>query len=105
MSNTQRSLKLMRDAGWTCAIVEHWNAHAFIRQDLFGFADLLCIREGGPFLAVQTTAWSAISARLNKIAAEPKSLTFISCGGAIEVHGWKKQKGRWVYKIVKYPNI
>ena len=40
-SPMQRSLKHLRDAGWTCAIVEHWNLHAKIRQDLFGFGELV----------------------------------------------------------------
>jgi hypothetical protein len=33
---TQRSLAYLRAEGWQVAIVERWNPHARIRQDLFG---------------------------------------------------------------------
>ena len=55
MTPTQRSLKYLREQGYTVAIVERWNAFAKIRQDLFGFIDLLAIKPGET-LAVQTTA-------------------------------------------------
>ena len=38
-SPTQRSLKLLRDEGYTAQVVERWNPHARVRQDLFGVID------------------------------------------------------------------
>ncbi|HQV57391.1 MAG TPA: hypothetical protein PKV27_05220, partial [Ilumatobacteraceae bacterium] len=56
-SPTTLSLKALRDAGYTVAIVEHFNPHMRIRQDLFGFIDIIAIRPGET-LAVQTTSRS-----------------------------------------------
>ena len=46
-SPTQLSLKLMKERGYLCQIVERWNAFAKIRQDLFGFVDVLCVSKDG----------------------------------------------------------
>ena len=35
-SPTQRTLKYLRDKGYTAQVVEHWNAFAKRRIDLFG---------------------------------------------------------------------
>ena len=37
---TARSLNRLRADGWLAQVVERWNAHAMIRQDLFGFIDV-----------------------------------------------------------------
>lgn len=89
---TQRSLEHLRAQGWECAIVEKWNPHAFIRQDLFGFADLLCMKPGEGFLAVQTTSGTHVQERVAKIQAEPRAITFLKSGGKIQVHGWRYLK-------------
>jgi len=90
-SPTQRSLKYLRDLGYHCAIVERWNPHTRIRQDLFGFADLLCIQKNHPPLLVQVTS-SGWSSRLKKIKEEPLSKLALASGFNIEVHGWRKLK-------------
>ncbi len=45
MSNspTSRSLAECRKRGWTAQVVEHWNPHAHIRQDLFGVIDIVAL--------------------------------------------------------------
>jgi len=48
------------------AVVEKWNPHARIRQDLFGILDLVAIKEGET-LGVQTTTLGNVSSRLDKI--------------------------------------
>lgn len=105
MSNTARSLKALRADGWNCQVVERWQAFAKVRIDLYGFIDILCMREGGPFLAVQTTSRGNIMSRIHKITLEQRALMFISCGGQIEVHGWKKIKNRWENKVIRYPKV
>jgi len=47
---TQRSLKRLRENGWTCAIVEKWipprgKMKFGVRQDVWGFGDILACRE------------------------------------------------------------
>jgi len=99
-SPTQRSLKLMRDQGYLCEITERWNPFAKIRQDLFNFVDELCIKEGKT-IAVQTTSYGNMSARMNKIKDLDTYPRVKSAGWEVVVHGWKKDKsGRWVVREV-----
>jgi len=91
-SPTQRSLKLLRQQGYVCAITEHWNAHAKLRQDLFGFVDVLAI--GEKMLAIQTTSGSNVSKRVAKIKSIVAARAWLECGHKIYVHGWAKQGPR-----------
>ena len=100
-SPTTLSLKALRDAGYTVAIVEHFNPHMRIRQDLFGFIDILAIRPGET-LAVQTTSRSNMAARVRKIAEHPNVAAGREAGWSIQVHGWaqKKPRARWECRTV-----
>ena len=101
MSPTQRSLKVMRDRGYTVAVVEHWNQWARIRQDLFGFIDLLCLGEDGQVVAVQTTSASNVSARVTKISEHPNLAVVRRAGWRIVVQGWRKAaNGKWTLREV-----
>ena len=97
---TQRSLKHLRDAGYNAAITEHWNPFARIRQDLFGFVDILALKDNET-LAVQTTSYSNISARVKKIAEHENVRSVREAGWRIEVHGWRKnpKSKRWEVSI------
>lgn len=94
LSPTTLTLRHLRAEGWTVEVVERWNPHARIRQDLFGFIDLLAIR-GNETLAVQTTSATNAAARLNKIVAHENARAVLRAGWRIEVHGWKKVRGKW----------
>lgn len=99
MTPTQRSLAYLREEGYLVAIVEHWNPFARIRQDLFGFIDLLAIRRDET-LAVQVTA-SGVSSRVKKIEASPHLGKVREAGWKIFVHGWRKNAaGKYVMRIV-----
>lgn len=97
-SPTQRSLEYLREQGYYCAIVEKWNSFTRVRQDLWGWCDILAIRKG-EVLAVQVTA-SAVATRIKKIQ-ESTTVQFVRDAGIrIEVHGWRKNsKGRYVMRI------
>jgi hypothetical protein len=98
-SPTQRSLRYLRDLGYLVAVVEHWNPHARIRQDLFGWIDLLAIRDDET-LAVQTTA-SGVATRVRKIAEAITLPAVRKAGWRILVHGWRKNAaGRYVLRVV-----
>jgi hypothetical protein len=97
LSPTQLTLKHLRDQGYVAEVVEHWNPHARIRQDLFGFVDVLAVGKGET-LAVQTTSAPNVSARMHKIADSPYIGAARDAGWTIRVHGWSKVKGRWVLK-------
>lgn len=88
MTPTQRSLAYLRKVGYRVGIAEHWNAFARIRQDLFGFIDLVAIRPDYKILAIQTTSMPNTSARIAKILELPSSADWLRAGGRIEVHGW-----------------
>ncbi len=102
-SPTQRSLKELRRLGFVAGVVERWNPHAKIRQDLFGFIDIVALtpetwdaenRMG--FLAIQSTTTANQAKRIEKIKAEQRALTWLKSGGRIFVHGWsmKGKKGK-----------
>jgi carbonic anhydrase len=95
LSPTQLTMRHLRADGWSLVqVVEHWNPHAGIRQDLFGFVDVLAVRRGET-LAVQTTSAANVSARVRKIAEHENVAAVREAGWAIRVHGWKKVAGRW----------
>lgn len=99
-SPTQRSLKLLRDAGYHAAVTEHWNQFAHIRQDLFGFCDIVAYKPSGSVLFVQTTSGSNLSARIAKIVANEHARAFLQGEGReIVVHGWRKVGARGKRKL------
>lgn len=81
------------------AIVEKWNPHARIRQDLFGCIDLLALKEGST-LAVQTTVSGELRRRVDKVQASDAYQDMIDAGWTVVVHGWvKRANGRWECRI------
>lgn len=85
----QRSLRLVQERGFRPYVTEHniKNRGLAYKQDLFGFADLLCLRDG-EVLAVQTTTRSNMNARIKKIAESEEAPFVRKAGIAIHVHGW-----------------
>lgn len=100
MSPTQRSLKYLRNQGYSVWIVEHWNHFARKRQDLFGCIDLLAIGHGHT-LAVQTTSMSNISARNHKICDNEYYPEMIRSGWKVHIHGWGLVGRKYEVKIVE----
>jgi hypothetical protein len=99
MSPCQRSLAKLRAEGWTCGITEHFNPHVKIRQDLFGFCDILAF-QGDFIMAVQTTSGPNFAARKEKILANPIAKLWASGGmRMIVIHGWAKRGERGKRKI------
>lgn len=101
-SPTQRTLERLRKEGFTCAVVERWNAFAKIRQDLFQCIDVLGIRPG-IILGIQATSASNLAARVKKSVAEPRLRTWLESGGLFEVWGWgkKKQGNRRLWQVTR----
>lgn len=96
LSPTALTLRHLRDVeGWPLVeVVEKWNTHARIRQDLYGFIDVLAVGPRG-VLAVQTTSADNVASRIRKIAEHPNVGHVRDAGIAIRVHGWRKRAGRW----------
>jgi hypothetical protein len=97
-SPTSRSLAMLRDEGYLAEVVERWNPHARVRNDLFGFIDILAVRDG-EVLGVQTTSGSNTAARIRKIAEHPNTPAVREAGIRIHVHGWRKLKAGWTVRI------
>lgn len=100
MTPTQRSLAQLRRDGYCCQVVEHWNPHARIRQDLFGCIDIIALR-GAETLAVQTTT-TGVASRVKKIADNPNLPAMRAAGWTIHVHGWRKsaRTRKWEQRVV-----
>lgn len=113
-SPTVHTLKLMRSRGYPLVeVVEHWNPHVGIRQDLFGILDVLCVGDDG-VVGIQTTSDTGMSARIAKIRA---ATIEVKRGDQVEtvdvlaalrrarvrvlVHGWRKRNGRWWVREVE----
>lgn len=99
MTPTELTLKHLRAEGWTVAVVEKWNPHARIRQDLYGFIDILALK-GSETLAVQATSYTNMSSRIKKIAEIETVAAVREAGWTIWVIGWRKVNNRWTHKIV-----
>lgn len=94
MSPTKRARAEMLARGWTSQIVEKWNPFAKVRQDLFGFIDIVAVHQSCGILGVQACVGSSHAAREAKIEAEPRALAWIAAGGRIEVWSFSKTNGR-----------
>jgi hypothetical protein len=94
-------------------VVERFNPGARVRQDLYGFGDILAVREAvlhprdaaflkGPMLLVQACTVGDQSRRLAKITSPPvaeKARVWLQAGGRIEVHGWALRGPRGKRKL------
>lgn len=99
-SPTQRTLAKLKADGYLCAVVEKWNPHAKIRQDLFGIIDVLGIKDGET-IGVQATSGSNVSARVQKIADSSHTDALRRAGWRLVVHGWRKgSNGRYTLREV-----
>lgn len=91
-SPTQKSLKYLRDLGYSAQVVEHFNYFTKSRKDLFGIIDIVAIKPGiSGVLGVQVTSTDNLSAREKKAAEIPEVKIWIECGNPFEFHGWSKK--------------
>ena len=97
-SPTQRSLEYLREQGYHCEIVEKWNPWRRVRQDLWGWCDILAIRRD-EVLAVQVTS-SGVAARIRKIQESDTVAKVREAGIRIECHGWtKRANGKYAIRV------
>ena len=99
ISNTQRTLKYLRDQGLSCGMVEKWNPYAKIRQDLFGFIDIIAIGSIG-IVGVQSCSDTGRSEHRNKILENPYYKRWRSAGCKVwlvtwGLHGERGKRKKW----------
>lgn len=97
-SPTALSLKYLRDLGYEAAVVEKWNPHAKIRQDLFGVIDIVAVSEWGRVLWVQSTTKTNMSSRRRKLEESDIVPLLGMNANKVLLHGWHKANGRWQLK-------
>ena len=104
-SPTKRTLDYLKEKGYTCTITERWNAFAKIRQDLFGFIDIVAL---GNFsiLGIQCTSGDHVAERVAKIKGLKEAVDWKLNTGRILVVGWRKVGARgkrktWEPRIVE----
>ena len=99
-SPTSRTLALFRHQGYICQVVERWNQHARIRQDLFGCIDVVAIAPiaselgSGGIFGLQACAGASHAARRAKSIAEPRLRTWLRAGGQFAIVSWSKRGDR-----------
>lgn len=92
VSPTQRALAYCRKHGMTAQVVERWNPHARIRQDLFGCIDLVMLDDAGlGVIGVQVTSGSAHAARVKKALEEPRLVAWLRAPARFEVWSFAKR--------------
>lgn len=97
-SNVQESLAHLRKLGYRCAIVEKWNPHARIRQDMFGGIDIVAIRFGET-CGVQACRNADLAEHRTKLFEEPRMREWIEAGNRLLLHGWAMKGARGERKL------
>jgi hypothetical protein len=93
-SPTQRTLAALRQLGFTAGVVEKFNVHARVRQDLFGCIDIVAMMPGVGIVGVQACAGPSHAARRAKSLREPRLRTWLASGGRFEIASWSKRGER-----------
>ncbi len=95
LSPTQRTLKAMREQGRLSGIVEKFQRFGGkfgIRQDLFGFIDIICIDPKDGIIAIQSCGQD-FSSHVNKLKEDRNEAVFEWLKHApLELWGWRKVK-------------
>lgn len=100
-SPTARSLEHLRKSYALVQVVEKWNPHARIRQDLFGIIDVIAVSDT-EIVGVQSTSGDNVVARVAKIAESDALPILLKAGIRVIVHGWRKNAaGRWTLREVE----
>lgn len=87
----QRTLKLLREEGYTCEITEHFNPYSKTRKDMWGFADIAALHAAHiGTLYVQTTTGDHMAERRDKILALPSARLTLEAQNRIWLIGWRQ---------------
>lgn len=98
VSMTEKSLRKLRDMGYLATVVEKWNVHARVRQDLFGIIDILAIGDDET-LGVQATSSSNHASRVTKLLNHKATNNWLLAGNDLQVWSWKKNEDRRTWTL------
>lgn len=85
----------MRKRKYLCGVVEKWNPHAHIRQDLFGIIDVICCKPGEKTIGLQVTSYKEIKSHIDKALSKERIENlkiWLAAGNRFVIHGWKTIK-------------
>lgn len=98
--------ELLQADGYAVDITERWLPRGKTTKDLFGFADMVAVKEGEVgTLYVQATTIEHMTDRLEKIRREPRARTVLLSGNRILLVGWRLAKalpgsrGEWIHRL------
>ena len=93
-SNTQRTLKALKEEGRVCGIVERWIPQARLRIDLFNFIDIISLCPEYEIITAVQSCGSDFKAHIDKILNQCRddAILWLKCNGRIQVYGWRKLK-------------
>lgn len=94
VSPNARTLKLYRDRGYLCDVVERYDHHAQRLHDFLGMFDAIALK-AGDIVGLQPTTDSHVNARVEKIRNSPLYGAWLSNGARVVVVGWAKRDGKW----------
>lgn len=93
-------MQYFRKAGWHAGITERWNNHVGIRQDLFGFVDMILLKPavfGTTF--VQVSSFGGLPARIKKVLEDDRMrlvlIDMLNAGNQMWFVGWRKVGRFW----------
>lgn len=101
--NTERlCIEHARGMGWLIDSTERWIPYAHIKKDLYGFIDLLAIDKEYNIYGIQTTSYSNMNARIDKILNHENYERVKNSKIQITVWAWKKitTKGKVTFKLI-----
>jgi len=93
-------MRTLREQGIVCAVAEKWNPYGGpygVRQDLFGFIDLVALDPARGITAIQVCSGSSLAAHRRKLLDSDCSEAvrlWLRCGGFVELWAWRKVKLR-----------
>lgn len=94
LSPTQRTIQELKKRGFKTVIVEKWNPHVGIRQDLFGIIDIIALDPYRGVVGIQTTG-SGFAGHHRKFTEEKSQECIdwlLTPGTALEIWSWRKLK-------------
>lgn len=90
----------LRSQGYAVEKVEQRVNFGRTTRDLFGFIDVVAIKEGlAGVLGVQATSDSHVTARVAKVQAEPRHAIWLAAGNRIWVVGWALKGAEGTRKV------
>lgn len=104
VSAASRTLKVLKKDGWICALAEKWNPFVGIRQDLFGFMDILALKPGHRIRAINATTASEIGRHIEKYRENAALRYWLKSIGQphFELWAWRRLKSTEEGKRVEW---